>query len=263
MSGRRTLAALVAGLAALAGAGEATAQELAFIACPIYRDADAGKKSGCWLADDPATGVRYDVSLAPTKPDWNHAVLVEGRLGPDQIDRCGAAVLDGARVSVLPRPCTRAMLPAEGFTGRRFVLPPRNVRPLYAPVTPVAKPYQTRRFAIPFDFDRDFVTYQLTDYYLDQAVGYALSIGAARVEIVGYADTSKRTISGEALAEDRAVARARAEKAAAWMRLRGVPVERLKVSWKTGPAISEDAAFDGLAGPSRRRVDITIVPAAP
>ncbi len=47
------------------------------------------------------------------------------------------------------------------------------------------------------------------------------------------------------------------------MRLRGVPVERLKVSWKTGPAISEDAAFDGLAGPSRRRVDITIVPAAP
>lgn len=259
----RALAAALASLAAMAGAAQATAQELAFIACPIYRDTDAGKKSGCWLADDPATGVRYDLSLSPTKPDWNHAVLVEGRLGADQTDRCGGAVLDGARVSVLPRPCVRAMLPAEGYPGRRFVLPPRNVRPLYAPATPVAKPYQARRFVIPFDFDRDFVTYQLSDYYLDQAVGYALSVGAARVEIVGYADTAKRVVSGEPLSEDRAVAKARAEKAAAWMRLRGVPVDRLAISWKTAPADSGDPAFDGLTGPSRRRVDITVTPPSP
>ena len=259
MSTWRILKVLLTGLA-FATAGRATAQETAFIACPIYRDTDAGKKSGCWLADDPASGVRYDVSLSPTKPDWNHAVLVEGRMGADQADRCGGTVLDAARVSVLPQLCTRVMLPAEGFTGRKFVLPPRNVRPLYAPVQSVAKPYAARRFAIPFDFDRDFVTYQLADYYLDQAVGYALAIGASRVDIVGYADTGKRTVSRQALAENRSVAKARAERAAAWMQLRGVPADRLKLSWKIKSEVSDDPAFDGLVAPSRRRVDITVTP---
>ena len=53
---------------------------VSFVACPIYRDTNDGRKSGCWLVDEPSTGVRYDVTAAPTKPDWNHAVLVEGIL---------------------------------------------------------------------------------------------------------------------------------------------------------------------------------------
>ena len=55
---------------------EAQAAELRFITCPVYRDADAGKKSGCWLADNHEDGRRYDVSPSPIKPDWNYAVLV-------------------------------------------------------------------------------------------------------------------------------------------------------------------------------------------
>ena len=43
------------------GAG-AAAETVRFIACPIYRDTDAGRKSGCWLADERASGTRFDVS---------------------------------------------------------------------------------------------------------------------------------------------------------------------------------------------------------
>ena len=40
------------------------AQSVRFISCPIYRDADAGRKSGCWLSDDASSGTRYDVMKA-------------------------------------------------------------------------------------------------------------------------------------------------------------------------------------------------------
>src|SRR5581483_9393417 len=77
----------------------APAAELRFVTCPIYRDTDAGRKSGCWLADSPEDGRRYDVTPSPTKPDWNYAVLVEGRPSAHQTDVCGGVVLDPVRVS--------------------------------------------------------------------------------------------------------------------------------------------------------------------
>ena len=239
------------------------AQEVRFITCPLYRDTDAGKKSGCWLADDREDGRRFDVSQSPTKPDWNFAVLVEGRPAADQTDVCGGVVLDPVRVSVLDEPCTRAMLPAEGFPGRRFVLPARNIRPLYEARKPFGQPFRTRMFSIPFTYGRAFITYQLSDYLIDEAVAYAVASHAARVDITGYAATTPAVVSGRRIAEPSGVARDRAEVAAEWMRRLGVPENRLHLAWRGDAGVVDMPGADGLSEPSRRRVDIRITPGAP
>jgi outer membrane protein OmpA-like peptidoglycan-associated protein len=248
-------------LLAAAPAAAAPAAQVRFVACPVYRDTDAGKKSGCWLADSPEDGRRYDITPSPTKPDWNYAVLVEGRPAPDQADVCGGRVLDPARVSILTAiRCTRAMLPAEGYPGRRFVLPERNVRPLYEPRKPFPQPFTRRTFEVPFEFGRSFVVYQLSDYLLDQAVAYALAAHARRVEITGWAATTPEVVSGRTLAEAASVARDRAEVAARWMKSLGVPESRLVVRWRTGAQPIDMRGADGLSAPSRRRVDIRVTP---
>lgn len=246
-------------------AAEASAETLRFISCPVYRDVDAGKKSGCWLTDDPATGLRYDITQSPNKPDWNFAVLVEGNVaeataGAPLADPCGGIVLEPVRVSVLEQGCTRAMIPAENYPGRRFILPERNVRPLYAKREAVPQPYATRDFVIPFDFGRDFIVYQLSDYYLDRAVNYALDIQASRVEITGYAATTPSVVSGQRIVETKAIAKSRAERARDWMRMRGVPVDHISISWKGTNIARPSAETDGLAAPSLRRVDIRVIP---
>lgn len=255
------IAPLLALAAVPTGAAAETAAEIRFVTCPIYRDTDAGKKSGCWLAEDPATGTRWDVTASASKPDWNRAVLVEGRASGEAIDPCGGPILDPVRVSIVDRACPRAMLPAEGYKGRRFALPPRNLRPLYEAREAAKPPFTVRTFVIPFDFGSDFITYQLSDYYLDQAVAYALDVGPARIEIVGHAATAPDIVSGVPLVEPVALARSRAEKAGEWMRLRGIPVDRVTLRWATDVSPSPDAAFDGLLAPSPRRVEITITPA--
>lgn len=252
-------------LLAFAAPALASAQpaQLRFVTCPVYRDTDAGKKSGCWLADDREDGRRYDVSPSPTKPDWNFAVLVEGRPAVDQADVCGGVVLDPVRVSVLAEPCVRAMLPAEGYRGRRFVLPPRNVRPLYEARPPLHPPLRPRTFEIPFEFGRAFITYQLADYLIDQAVAYAVGSQAAKVEITGWAATAPAQVSGRRLAEPAALARTRAEVAARWMRDLGVPASRIRLAWRANAAPIEMEGADGLTEPSRRRVDIRVTPGPP
>ncbi len=252
-------AALVLLLAATPAAA-APAEQVRFVACPVYRDTDAGRKSGCWLADSPVDGRRYDVSPSPTKPDWNYAVLVEGRPAANQADVCGGVVLDPVRVSILPDHCVRAMLPAEGYPGRRFVLPERNVRPLYEPRPPFPQPYKERTFEIPFEFGRSFMVYQLSDYLIDQAVAYAVAVHARRVEITGWAATTPTVVSGHRLAEPVGLAKARAEAAAQWMTSLGVPADRVVVRWRPGARPTEMPGADGLTEPSRRRVDIRITP---
>jgi outer membrane protein OmpA-like peptidoglycan-associated protein len=252
--------ALALVLLALSATAAAAADEVRFVACPVYRDTDAGKKSGCWLADDRESGVRYDVSPSPTKPDWNYAVLVEGRPAKNQADVCGGVVLDPVRASILPEPCVRAVLPAEGYPGRRFVLPERNVRPLYEPRRPFPQPLETRTFEIPFEFGRSFITYQLGDYLIDQAVAYAVASHAARVEITGWAATTPAEVSGHRIAEPASVARARAEVVAQWMTGLGVPADRVKLAWRGAAQPVAMPGADGLVEPSRRRVDIRVVP---
>jgi outer membrane protein OmpA-like peptidoglycan-associated protein len=236
------------------------AGQLRFIACPIYRDADSGKKSGCWLADDRESGARYDVSQAPVKPDWNHEVLVEGQVSKDQTDVCGGVVLDPVRVSILEGSCTRHMLPAEGYTGRKFVLPARNLRPIDAPRPAFAQPYGERVFAVPFDFGKAFVTYQLGDYLMDEAVAYVRASKAARIEITGFAATKPAQVSGRPLAESLSVAQARAEAAADWLRRLDLPMDRVTVRWRGDAEPADMAGADGLVEPSRRRVEIRVIP---
>lgn len=252
-------AAVVLATMAVAGAAQAAedARELRFVTCPIYRDVDAGRKSGCWLAEDPATGQRYDVGLAPTKPDWNKAVLVEGRPSSAN-DVCGGAVLDAVRVSVLPTACARFMLPAEGWPGRKFQLPVRNVAPAAAPRPAPPGPYEDRTFHLVFDFDKSFVVYQLDDYLLDQAITWIRAAKPRRIVVTGWAATQAVEVSGVRLAETPDIARVRAQMTADALVRLGVAREQLDVRW-SGDAqpVAADGA-DGLTEPSRRRVDIAV-----
>lgn len=239
------------------------AEPLRFITCPIYRDTDAGKKSGCWLADDRENGVRYDVSLSPIKPDWNFAVLVEGTIHADATaanTACGGVVLDPVRVSILTARCPRDMLPAEGFTGRKFVLPQRNLHPLGEMPGAMPRPYTTRLFTVPFAFGSAFVSYQLGDYYMDQAAAYAAMVHASKVEITGYAATRPAVVSGQTIAEPLSVAKARAEIAAEWIERSGVAATRVRIRWRGSARPAAFEAADGIVEPSRRRVEIRVIP---
>lgn len=255
---RRTMTALLALLSFNSAAKAADA--VRFISCPIYRDTDAGRKSGCWLAEERETGRRFDITPSATKPDWSMAVLVEGRIAEKQDNACGATVLEPVRVSVLPeQACTRAMIPAEGFPGRRFVLPARNIRPLYAPDPAPPPPYTSRLFPIPFDFGHDFAVYQQSDWMLVNAATYARAAGG-RVVITGYAETEPLRVSGQTLSEPADLARRRAEMARLWLVGLGVPADRVTLDFKLNPAPLADPAFDGLTETSRRRADIRVEP---
>jgi outer membrane protein OmpA-like peptidoglycan-associated protein len=251
------------GCGLLAGAALALAanaqEQLRFVSCPIYRDANAGKKSGCWLADDPASGLRYDVSLSPTKPDWNRAILVEGVVASGPEAACGAVVLQPVRVSVLDSPCTRALLPAEGYPGRVFVLPARNVRPLAEPRPAPPPPWGNRSFHLLFDFDSSFVVYQLDDYLLDEAISYIRAVHPRRVVVTGHAATEATSVSGHMLAEKPALARERAAKAAEALRLLGVAPQSIETRWTRKSDVADVPGADGLREPSRRRVDIDVI----
>jgi hypothetical protein len=250
----------LAALALLTGAGQASAQAVRFITCPVYRDADSGKKSGCWLAEDRASGVRYDVSLAPSKPDWNHEVLVEGDPSQAPPAPCGAPVLDPVRTSILAGDCTRQMLPAEGFPGRKFVLPMRNVAPMAVARAVPQGPYGPRTFHLLYDFDASFLIYQYDDYFLDAAITWMRAAKPRAVTVTGYAATTRTIISGRTVAETPEIARIRAEKVTEALVRLGIDPKIIKTRWHhTAPSIDLPES-DGLAEPSRRRVDITATP---
>ncbi len=232
--------------ALIAIAQSVQAAELRFTTCPVYRDTDYGRKSGCWLAEDPASGLRYDVSQAPTKPDWNFAILVEGKLAARQDNACGGVVLDPVRVSVLDEPCPRHMLPAEGFPGRLFVLPRRNVAPTGDPRPVDPPPYAARTFPIFFDYDRAFVTYQHSDWLLDLAVAWLQAAKPKRIVVTGYAVTQQ--------GESKAIARARAERVAHSLKQYGIVGALVRTGVNPSPTDVEGS--DGLIEPSRRRAEI-------
>lgn len=242
----------------------AQAEEVSFVSCPIYRNSDAGKKSGCWLADDPTSAIRYDVTQSAAKPDWNYAVLVEGYVDPDQDDAglCGGVVLKPIRVSVLyDQACTRHMLPAETYSGRKFVLPKEVTPPMSVPRTPPEPPFEEQVFGIYFTFDQDFITYQQSDYYLDKAITWIRGTDPSAIKITGFADTEGRSVTGVELAEREGLAQVRAEKIAFALRRLGVASDKITVSWSD--ETSENTALPGsdeLGEASRRRVEIRVTP---
>jgi outer membrane protein OmpA-like peptidoglycan-associated protein len=256
---KRPVVALLVLLAVSPAIAQTTNETVRFISCPVYRDTDAGKKSGCWLADERETGRRFDITNAPSKPDWNHEVLVEGRVSSSP-DACGGVVLEPVRVSVLPGACTRQMLPAETFKGRPFVLPERNVRPLSEARPPVQPPFQERSFYLLYDFDRNFIVYQLDDYLLDQAITYIRDVKPRRIVVTGYAATTPSEVSGRKIAEKRDIAKQRARSITDALVRLGVDPRTIETAWRTGAEPVAAPGADGLAEASRRRVEIKVTP---
>lgn len=253
---RRLLALAAAGLPALSASAAEAAESLRFVACPIYRDTDAGLKSGCWLATDPQTGRQWDVSQSPYKPDWNFAVLVEGTVENTAEQPCGAPVLEPVRTSRLASACVRHMLPAEGHAGRRFVLPARNIRPLSSPPAPPPGPYSERTFTLFFELDRSFVVYQYGDYLLDQAAHWIRATHPRRLVVTGYAASEPETISGHVIAERPEVAQERAETVALSLS-RLFPDIVIETRAVTGSGVTDHPDADGIPGQSQRRAEIT------
>lgn len=256
---RRRLALLLAVLAASPANAQAAGETVRFISCPIYRDVDAGRKSGCWLADERESGRRFDIGNAPTKPDWNHEVLVEGKVSSAP-DACGGVVLEPVRVSVLPGACTRQMMPAESFKGRAFVLPERNVRPVAVPRPAPQPPFTERSFFLLYDFNRDFLVYQLDDYLLDQAVTYIRGVRPKRIVVTGFAATTPASVSGRKIAEDAAVAKSRAQSVTEALVRMGVDPKIVETKWQGAAAPAAAPGADGLVEASRRRVEIRVFP---
>ena len=255
----RALASVLAASGIFVGAAAQAQDIVQFVSCPIYRDADSGKKSGCWLADDRESGARYDVSKSPTKPLSDHAVLVEGRVTDDSA-ACGSPTLDPVRVSVLEMPCTSTVLPAEGYPGRKFVLPKRNVRPLTEARPAPPKPFAATTFYLFFDFNRDFIVYQLDDYFLDRTIAYIRGVKASKIVVTGYAATDPIEISGRKMAENDQIARIRAEEITKALVLLGVDRGKIETYWHNGAKPVDVADSARLPDSSRRRVEVFVQP---
>ena len=225
-----------------------------FVACPVYRDTDNGRKSGCWLATDPASGVRYDIAHSRTKPQIGHEVLIEGRAAAgDQV--CGAPLLSPSHVSVLDTACPPVLLPAETYAGRRSIVSPASVLPpTDTPRPPIAGPFDAREWDIEFGYRSDFLQYQYSEVILDEIARTVAAGHPKRVQVVGYAVTQERVVSGHALSEPRELARQRAEMVALALERLGVARPPMQISWGVNP--KPVAIDDGLPAPSRRRVEI-------
>jgi outer membrane protein OmpA-like peptidoglycan-associated protein len=230
-----------------------------FIACPIYRDTDAGRKSGCWLADDPK-GVRYDVTLGPVKPQVGHLALIEGVLSAEPESACGGKVLDPVRVAVLEDSCERQIIAADAFPGRPFKSPPEMLAPSDQPRSLPPPPYTEKVFSIYFEYGRDFLIYQHAELVLEKIVLYEKASQATRVQVAGFAATEPLLVHGRVLREPIALAKSRAEMVAEALRRLGVADSSLSVVWHGTPAATLDLEGGKLPEPSKRRVVVTITP---
>lgn len=238
-----------------------------FIGCPVYRDTDSGRKSGCWLVTDTQSGFRFDLQQAFTKPQLGQEILVEGHLpeaGKRSAADCGGWVLERARVSVLPGRCPAIMLPAEDFAGRRFEVPASAMTPNHLPQPQPPQPWVSREFQIFFDFGSDYLRYQHAEVILQEAVRLAQLGGARKIHITGYAATEPTEVSGRVIREATALANARAQMASEALRRLGWPRDKMTVRSDIHPVSLPDATLEHAQASLRRvsiRVDIVTVPA--
>lgn len=233
------------------------AESVRFAACPVYRDTDAGRKSGCWLADDKATGLRYDVSDAPFKPWAGRMILVEGEVAASA-DICGGVPLRPVRVAVLEERCPDVLIPAEGYPSKPSTLPKETMPPLSVPRIKPAPPYTRQQYEVEFTFGDDRLMYQHVELILEKAMLYAVA-SKAKVALTAYADTLGFDASGQRLREPAKLALARGEMVREALVRLGVPAASitLKTSGKPGPLADWPQA---LALSSKRRVTIVVTP---
>ena len=243
-------------LAPLAMADAPEPAVVSFVGCPIYRDTDSGRKSGCWLAEDPATGVRYDVTDGPTKPQVGKLSLFEG-VRTQEPDTCGGIVLRPVRSAVLDESCPRAIIPAEQYKGRGYILPDEVMKPTWEPRALPPPPYGTKEFHIVFDFGNDFHIYQYAELILEKISLYVQASKPTSVIVTGYAATAPIEVSGRLLAEPAALARARAEATAEALRRLGVDRKLIRIATDGDPKSIKNLQTPGLEA-SKRRVTVRI-----
>lgn len=244
-------------LPAIGAAAADAAHSVRFVSCPVYRDTDAGRKSGCWLATDAASGLRYDVSDAPFKPWVGRMMLVEGEVA-DGPDLCGGAPLHPVRVAVLEQRCPEVIIPAEGFPSKLSTLPKEAMPPLSVPRVSPTPPFSRQQYDIEFTFGDDRLMYQHVELILEKAMLYAVASGA-KVALTAYADTAGFDASGQRLREPARLAQARGEMVREALVRLGVPAGRiaLKTSGQPAPIAGWP---ESLALSSKRRVTIVVTP---
>ena len=233
------------------------AETVTFVACPIYRDTDAGRKSGCWLADDAKSGVRYDVTEALIKPLLGREVLVEGVIKNRDTQSCGGVILEPVSVSVLESECKAHLIPSEGYPSRRFILPAKTLQPASVPRVPPPPPYTTREFSMYFELHGDFLLYQHSEVIIDEAATYIKAAKPKRIVVTGYADTQGFDASGQRIRESMDIARGRAAMLTEALLRLGVD-ERLIVQRASGDAPDDAMTQQGLKHAAKRRATLRI-----
>jgi hypothetical protein len=234
---------LLPSLLLLATLPVAAGETVRFVSCAVYRDTDAGRKSGCWLGTDGATGRRYDVTDAPFKPSVGRMMLVEGEVAGTR-DICGGAPLAPVRVAVLDEPCPEVVIPAEGYPSKPSVVPATAMAPLSVPRVLPPPPYSRQQYHVE-------VTIEKASLYAKASKG--------RVEVVGYADSEGFMASGRRMREPRQLAGARADMVREALVRLGVPAGRIALRTDTHPVALADWPA-ALAMSSKRRVTITVTP---
>jgi outer membrane protein OmpA-like peptidoglycan-associated protein len=248
---------LLPSLLLLAALPVAAGETVRFVSCAVYRDTDAGRKSGCWLGTDGATGRRYDVSDAPFKPSVGRMMLVEGEVAATR-DICGGTPLAPVRVAVLDEACPEVMIPAEGYPSKPSVVPGTAMAPLSVPRVLPPPPYSRQQYQVEFTFGDDRLMYQHVEVIIEKASLYAKA-SKGRVEIAGYADAEGFVASARRMHEPRQLAAARAEMVREALVRLGVPASRITLRADTHPARLADWPA-ALALSSKRRVTITVTP---
>jgi outer membrane protein OmpA-like peptidoglycan-associated protein len=246
-----------AGAAEPAGTAEAAGTVKRFISCPIYRDTDNLRKSGCWIAPELETGRRYDVWNAINRPMLGQELLVEGAVSGEK-DACGATVLNPVRISVLPSACAAKIVPAEGFPSRRYVTTGTVMTPKYLPQSLPQPPFRSKSYTIFFDFGDDLLMYQHAETMLIDAARLAIAGKARNIKVSGHALQSGFVASGRPMQEPTLLAEARAHMVSEALRRLGVPAILINETWSIDPPASTDvpAAFKDS---SRRRVSVEVL----
>jgi len=233
--------------------------QFSFVTCPVYRDTDAGPKSGCWLGVERETGLQFDITGALTKPFLDRAVLVEGVIKNTGSEMCGATVLEPIRISVLlDEPCPPRLIPAEGYPGRRFTPPKSRMQPNSVPRVLPAPPFDKTEFDILFNFNSDFLNYQYSEVILE---ALSLLIKAAKPEsvvITGTAATDAYTLQDRVFKEPRDLAKRRADMVYLALTRLGIEEKILSIKTELKPLPIEHYA-GGLAEETKRRVDIKLI----
>jgi hypothetical protein len=250
-------AILLSLLSAFNATAETPPQSVRFVSCPIYRDTDAGRKSGCWLAEDRDSGKRYDVTDSQIKPILGREILIEGSVA-GKPDTCGGVMLNPVRVSVLPTSCPTFMLPAEQYPGRPYVLPAMTLTPTHIARTPPPPPYSNQTYTIFFSLNSDFLIYQHAEVLLDTAVHYIEAAKPKRIVVTAYAATQSVNVSGHQIVESIDIAKARAAMIVEALTRLNVPRELIKVETRGDPTPDAELEKQGLGEASKRRATVRL-----